>query len=582
MEADINSLQDYIRIFKRFKNQISWITLSIFLLAIVIALALPAIYKSTAKILIEQQEIPEELVRSTITSFADQRIQVISQRVMNSENMTAIINKFNLFEKERKVETTAAILDKLRDDIKLDMISADVVDPRSGRPTQATIAFALSFTSQSPSMAQQVANELVNLYLNENVKHRTQAVSETNDFLAIEADKLRSHISELESALADFKEKNSTSLPELQQLNLQLMDRNEQQINEIDKQLASLQERKIYLQSELAQISPILESFSASGARIFSSGDRLKALQSEYIALTAKYSANHPDVLKARKEIAALQNELGGVDKAEITKQLLDKKGELTQLSEKYSADHPDVKRLTLTISRLEAELQAVPRKKPKNVAEKPDNPAYIQLQAQLQSANSEINALQQSKKSIKSKIADYEKSLRASPQVERKYHDLNLDYDNSMMKYREVKAKQMEADMSKTMEADRKGERFSLIEPPIYPEKPLKPNRSLIVLLGLFIALLSGFGYALLRASIDPGIYGINDLKAITGAAPLIVIPFLYSEEELTKKSHVKWWLVATPMVLLVIALVIIHFAYAPLDVLWYALQRKLGITIV
>lgn len=579
MEADIKSLQDYIRIFKRFKNQITWITLSIFLLAVVIALALPAIYKSTAKILIEQQEIPEELVRSTITSFADQRIQVISQRVMNSENMTAIINKFNLFEKERKVETTAAILDKLRDDIKLDMISADVVDPRSGRPTQATIAFALSFTSQSPSMAQQVANELVSLYLNENVKHRTQAVSETNDFLAIEADKLRTHISELESALADFKEKNSTSLPELQQLNLQLMDRNEQQINEIDKQLASLQERKIYLESELAQISPILESYSATGARIFSSSDRLKALQSEYIALSAKYSPNHPDVLKARKEIAALENEVGGVDKAEISKQLLDKKAELAQLSEKYSADHPDVKRLSLTISRLETELQAVPRKKPKSVAEKPDNPAYIQLQAQLQSAKSEINALQQSKKSIKNKIADYEKSLRASPQVERKYHDLNLDYENSMMKYREVKAKQMEADMSKTMEADRKGERFSLIEPPIYPEKPLKPNRTIIVLLGLIIALSTGFGYALFRASIDPGIYGINDLKAITGAAPLIVIPILYSEAELTKKSQVKWWLFATPIVVLIVVLLIVHLAYAPLDVLWYALQRKLGI---
>lgn len=579
MEEDTKGLQDYIRIFKRYKNQMLLIAAGIFLLAVVIALKLPSVYKSTAKILIEQQEIPQELVRSTITSFADQRIQVISQRVMNSENLTAIIDKFNLFAKERKIVSTSSLMEKMRQDINLEMVSADVVDPRSGTPTQATIAFSLSFNSESPGLAQKVANELVSLYLNENLKHRNLAVTETTDFLAIEAEKLRSHISELEAALAEFKEKNASSLPELQQLNMQLMDRSEQQINDIDRQINALVERRSYLESELAQLSPILTSFSATGERIFGSSDRLKVLQAEYVALSAKYSPDHPDVLKARKEIAALEGEVGGVDKAEIKKQILAKKGELAELSEKYSPNHPDVKRLKTAIQYLEAEARVIPSQNYKVVTDKPDNPAYIQLKSQLQAANAEINALKASKNGIVAKIAMYEKSLRAAPQVERKYHDLDLDYENSMQKYREVKAKQMEADMSKTMEADRKGERFSLIEPPIYPEYPFKPNRPAIFVLGFILAVGSALGYALLRAGIDPGIYGMGALRAVTGAPPLVVIPYLDTDEDIAKKNRLKWWISAMAGLLLFAGLLLVHFLFMPLDVLWYTVLRKMGV---
>ena len=103
------------------------------------------------------------------------------------------------------------------------MISADVVDPRSGRPTSATIAFKLSFSNKDPRLAQKVTNELVSLYLNENLKRRTQLALATSGFLGIESEKLGKHVAELEIQLAAFKEKNFNNLPELQQLNLQLM-----------------------------------------------------------------------------------------------------------------------------------------------------------------------------------------------------------------------------------------------------------------------------------------------------------------------------------------------------------------------
>src|SRR5512141_1680375 len=59
--------------------------------ALTIALALPPQYRATGTILIEQQEVPQDLVRSTVTANADQRLQVINQRVMTQSNLLDIV-----------------------------------------------------------------------------------------------------------------------------------------------------------------------------------------------------------------------------------------------------------------------------------------------------------------------------------------------------------------------------------------------------------------------------------------------------------------------------------------------------------
>src|ERR1700757_3342409 len=100
-----------------------------FAAALTLALVLPATYRSTATILIEQQEIPQELVRSVITSFADPRVQVISQRVMTTQNLLTLIDRYDLYADMRQRVPREELLQKMRDDIAMKMISADVIDP---------------------------------------------------------------------------------------------------------------------------------------------------------------------------------------------------------------------------------------------------------------------------------------------------------------------------------------------------------------------------------------------------------------------------------------------------------------------
>src|SRR3984957_20030772 len=111
-------------------------------IALLIATLWPPTYRATATILIEQQEIPQELVRSVITTYADQRVQTISQRVMTSQNLLGLIERYNLYPDIREKQPREVLLAKMRGDIGMHMISADVTDPSSGRPSQATIAFS--------------------------------------------------------------------------------------------------------------------------------------------------------------------------------------------------------------------------------------------------------------------------------------------------------------------------------------------------------------------------------------------------------------------------------------------------------
>jgi len=61
--------------------------------------------------------------------------------------------------------------------------------------------------------------------------------------------------------------------------------------------------------------------------------------------------------------------------------------------------------------------------------------------------------------------------------------------------KYREVKDKHKEANLARSLEDGRKGERFTLIEPPVVPKEPERTNRPAILLLGITMSFASGFG---------------------------------------------------------------------------------------
>ena len=573
-EEQAKDIQDYIVAIRKRKTAIFSIFSVVLFLTIAVAFLLPAIYKSGSTILIEQQEIPPELVMSTVTSYAAERIQTIQARVMTRTNLLRIVDEFKLYEDERKFETSEEIIERITEDVSLDVISAEVVDPRTGRPSAATIAFSLSYRGESPEKVQRVANELTTLYLNENLTSRSQKATETSEFFKEEAERLSNQIDELEIKIAVFKQKHADALPELQALNLSVLQRKETELTTIDATLRTLDEKSFYLAGQLAQLDP-------GNPAVPGSADRLKVLQAEYASVRSKYSEEHPDIVRLKSEIASLEKETGKSNNADaIAEELKLLSGELAQKKQKYTAEHPDVVALEGKIKTLNKELAEVKNKPAEDYyKEQPDNPIYITIQSQIAGVESEIKSIKTQRKEVLKKISEIESSLYEAPQVERDYLVLKRDYQNAVIRYQETKAKQMQADVAKQLESESKGEKFTLIDPAALPEKPVSPNRPAIIFLGFILALGCSIGFAIVADAISGTVRGARSVQRLLGALPLSVIPYEMNLQERIKTKRIKKRVILLFIAVIVLALLFIHFVVSPLDVLWFRILRKIDV---
>jgi polysaccharide biosynthesis transport protein len=565
------------------------------LVTVLVAVLLPPRYRSFGTILIEQQEMPQELVRSTVTSYADERVQVISKRVMTTETLLNIIQRYNLYPKERARETREKLLGRMRKDIGLKMISADVIDPRSGRPTAATIAFEVSFTGSSADLAAKVANELTTLYLNENLNNRTQLARDAAQFIESEGDRVSRQIADLEVKLAEFKDKNQLKLPELTTLNMSLLDRTEEELRGEESRKTSLQQQLVYLEAQLAQLKPNSAVFTDTGERITSSADRLKMARSQLDTARAIYAPDHPDIVRLEREVSGLEKDVaadphakGTADTSvtlinDLRRRLESARSALGAAVEKYGPDHPDRVRLQKQVDDLEAQVAAAPPPAPATDLAKvtpieADNPAYVQIQAQVVSARNDLAALDTEMGKLRAKATEYQSNITLTPQVEKQYRDLSRDYDNARLKYAEIRSKQQEAKTAQDLEADRKGERFTLIDPPLPAEEPVSPNRPLILAIGFVLSLGIVFGVLRLMESLDSTIRGRQDLVNLTGIAPLCLVPHIGTIGEFRAARRRRWLAAGTSFASVCVAVLLIHLFYMPLDVLWFAFARRFG----
>ena len=578
------TMADYLGILRRRRGLILAVFVLLFGVAVGIALVLPPVYRSTATILIKEQEIPQEFVRSTVTSFADERIQVISQQVMTRATLLNLVDKYSLYGKSRQSETSEEILDRMRRDIKLTPISAEVTDRRTGSPVKSTIAFSVSYDSESAANAQKIANELTTLYLNENVKNRQQKAAETTSFIDEELARVSTHISELEQKLSAFKARNQGRLPELSLSNQVGSERTNGEIQRLEREIIFLDERKMSLQTQLADTKPGLPVQTGTGATLLDPEDRLRSLRMQLTSLTGTYSDEHPDVKRLRREIAVLKAETG------LQEEATDREGKLTELQaqlsllrQKYSDDHPDVLKLKRTIAAVDQAVRSGGDARSAKgdglpAARKPDNPVYINLKSQIETVTAQIQSLRTERDELKTKLVQFDVRVSQAPEVEREFLELVRDMDSSRANFRELRDKQIKAQVAEQLERGRKAERFTLIEPPIFPEKPVRPNRSVIVLMGLLLALLGGLGAAALREAIDGTVHSARDVVRVMQVPVLAILPELPSPALMRRRRAVRRTLAVGSLVVIICVVAGLHFFYMPIDVAWYGILRRVA----
>jgi uncharacterized protein involved in exopolysaccharide biosynthesis len=582
-DNDSRSLQDYLDALRRRGGTALKIAAAVFLAGALTIFFWPNTYRSTATILIEDPDIPPGLVPTTVTTFAARQIQYINQRVMTRTNLAQIIERFDLYADERKYLPTLLLVEDVEKDVKIDVIEAQLQDQGTGQRVNNTIAFTVAFEHGNPNTARQVANELVSLYLAENVRARTEQTAQTSQFMQAEVDRLDAEVRDMESQMARIKQENEGALPEQAMVNLQVLERGDTEIREIDRQLASLTESRILLDAQLAQIEPMAPMMMPDGTGVAPPTDQLRALKSRLAMLEGRYAADHPDVVRLRRDVEALKAQVGDdVSPEDTESRLTDLRAKLAMARERYSDDHPEVAQLQRQIKSLEESQAADASKsaddKPRSAADEPNNPAYIQVRAQRKLLDSQERGLREQRAELQAKVAEFEKRLSQSSEVERQLSALQRRLITANENYKNARDRLFAAQMGQSMESQSKGERFTMVEPPDLPLLPASPNRPVLIALLVVLTLAIGFGWPQVAESMDSSINSGRAVERVQGSAPLAEIPLIQNIADKSHRRRVKIGALIMAPALMIGVAVLVHFFWINLDVLWYVALRRLG----
>jgi polysaccharide chain length determinant protein (PEP-CTERM system associated) len=533
MSADFQlSPQDYLAIARRWAWA-SILTFGVVLTsAVVIAILSPHVYQSTGTLLVEAPQISGDVVGSAASGSAEQRIQALGRRIMTRESLLRVAADHNVYDPEtRTVLKDTQVVDGMRSGIAVNVLPSNT----SGWDrSNSNLAFNVSFQHGRPEKALEVTNALIQLFLESSTRERVELASRTNEFLTQEANRVKAQLEDLERRIAAYKRTQGSSTGEGQVVALASIQTLEADLRAAEReQRLALDELKT-LEVELAGArSGVSLSGTASASGPSATEQELDRARSELAQIRGTYTEDHPDVRAKRSQIEMLERAVR------------------TEVNASSPAREAAAAQARLAVSRLEAQVGA---------------------------ARARANLFEEQQRTLRSAISQQRSQVIRAPQVERDLAALQRDHDAARAQYEDLRAKQMSAQIVQNLEGEQQGERFTLLEPPLMPEFPIKPNRRKLVAIGFFLALAAAAGVAVVLETIFSRVRGVNAMAALTGARPMVVIPYITTKAELRSTQLLRKWFIGLAVGLGLIGLVVVHTLFVPLHTLLTSLISRLG----
>ena len=436
-----------------------WLAILVFVVpltaaASVVAFA-PNVYQSTATVLVDRQQVPEAFVRPTVTSELEVRLRSISEEILGRSRLDSIINRFGLYTKLRTQQHPEAIIERMREDIRLDLKSSD--SQRRG----STIAFTITYRGADPDTVAQVTNALAFSYVEENLKDRERQASGTSQFLKVQLEEARKRLDEQERRVSEFQRRNLGELPQQMQTSLGIIDRLDTQLRlNIDSQ-TRLGERR----EALAKRGPLATSGDGRALRPESPGEALARMQQELRQLRIRYTDRHPDVVRTRTAIAELEKEL--------------------------SESPPPAATVT---------------RAGRPVSRQPED-----------EIDAELRALKAEEKRLRDSLASYVGRVQNTPKLEQQLKEMSRDYESTKELYASLSKRHDEAELAESMEQRQKGEQFRIPDPALPSAVPAAPNRRRLILVAGALSLGLAVGAVVLAEALDTSFHSRAALRGFT-----------------------------------------------------------------
>jgi succinoglycan biosynthesis transport protein ExoP len=475
---------------------------------------LPVAYQSESVILVEQQKVPDQYVTPNVNNNLQNRLQSLTEQILSRTRLQELIDHLQLY---RNGAFSADAVDQMRNDIKIDIVSAPE------HPGDYT-AFKLRYSASSPKLAQQVNSELTSLFIAENDKTQRQLSENTTEFLDAQLAEARTNMAEQEAKVAAFKEKHLGELPSQLESNMQILAGLQSQLQGTQQALDAAGQQRLYLESLLQQYQSAQIAFSDGSETPQTLEGQLVEMRLKLRDLQARYTKDHPDVVKLKSQIAEAER-LKKQSESELAARLKDAK--------LGKGDDPPA--------------PADP--------EQGSSTPMMQLQSQLKVNQMETSNLQKHQRALESQIAAYQVRLNVTPETEQELTGISRGYEESKSNYNSLLQKQMQSQLATSLERRQQGEQFRVIDPPSLPKKPSSVNYLRLSLGGLVAGLVLGLGLTVLLEMINVRVRQEKDLVGIVPAGILVGIPHLSTPGEAQVRLLRRWkeFGIVTALVLLI-----------------------------
>jgi polysaccharide biosynthesis transport protein len=455
------SLGDYLGALRRRYLYLITIAPAALCACLIAAFAITPQYQSTATILLEPSSVPKDIIETTVISYSDQQIEIVQGRVMTIESLKPIVAQIDPYPKEKNLSEGEKAKRVLQD------TSVERVDPVTLKPQTESNAFSLHYNNPDPEIAAAVAARLAQLFLTYNQLRRTEAAEEAAGFLHKQSDDIVRQMHDVDAQLATLKGKYGEALPELLSRNQATIDDRQRQLDAIQQQILTAQEKEAELSLQLSQTSPNL---------ITQSGD-----------LT--------DVATVRAK--------------------------LTEAEQRYTPEHPEVKRLKRALETLMAQNGSGNKLNA-------NNPQYLMTETELKGTRNSLAGLKAQADQISAKLERSRAWVEETPVAEREISEVLRRKEVLQNEYQRTQDRLQSANLAETFESKQGGERFSMVREPTVATSPVYPNRLGLILLGLvFGGALSVIAVAIAEST-DSSVRTPRDILLPDGVSMLASIPFI------------------------------------------------------
>ena len=264
---------------------------------------------------------------------------------------------------------------------------------------------------------------------------------------------------------------------------------------------------------------------------------------------------------------------------SQVEQELERARAELAGLRAIYSENHPDVRSLLRRIQGLEQAVNAESRlPTPSRTAAREQAGLVVsRLEAQVDAARTRVELLASQQSSLRASIGQLRAQAVRAPQLERQLASLQRDYDAAQTKYDELRTQLLSAQVVENLEGDQQVERFTLLEPALPPEYPVKPSRKKIVAAGFMAAVGAALGMAMLLEMLFARVWGSNALSAAVNQRPIAVIPYITTHSEVQAVEHWRKRAVWIALLAGLLVLAAVHVWVTPLQTLLISVSSRL-----